>query len=144
MELASILEALPAAPDPRPRRRDYPDRRAFLAAFRPWQSRRNPIVVVHVDGRRQEFAALTFRKVQEIVGGYVQHLPLKSGWVVLVNEDGRHLGLRANHPGTAAARAVDNGRMVWALPGRPGLLLGAVVLLPPDRVSEVLGDPPCR
>lgn len=99
----------------------------------------DPIEVLHPDGRREEFAVLSFREVQRLVGGYVEAHALSSGWYVLLNEDGRRLRLRPNHRGTEEARARNNGERSWAKPGQSGTFVGVVVLLPPGRVSETLG-----
>lgn len=71
---------------------------------------------------------LTFPKIQELVGGYVETIPCLNGTdTMCINEDGKLQNLPVNPEATSMADIFDDD-----------FIVGNAITLTPDEVSRIL------
>lgn len=61
--------------------------------------------IIKVNGKRETIQDLSLENCQKIVGGYIQHVYLKDGKVLIVNEEGKLDNLPVNQD---ASKLYDN------------------------------------
>lgn len=53
-------------------------------------------ILIKPDGTKENVTGKTFSEFQELVGGYIETLSTNNGKIMLINEDGKNLGLEPN------------------------------------------------
>ena len=76
----------------------------------------------------------TLESAQEFVGGYVEGIPFPNGDYLIVNEEGKLMGLPLNPEATALWRATfDNDNFIT---GRKDFVVGPAILIKKDALKR--------
>ena len=76
----------------------------------------------------------TLESAQQFVGGYVEGIPFPNGDYLIVNEEGKLMGLPLNPEATALWRATfDNDNFIT---GRKDFVVGPAILIKKDALKR--------
>ena len=76
----------------------------------------------------------TLESAQKFVGGYVEGIPFPNGDYLIVNEEGKLMGLPLNPEATALWRATfDNDNFIT---GRKDFVVGPAILIKKDALNR--------